>query len=345
MAIELNSSATTDRTGVAPARPSVARALTRAGDNAAATAAGTASESSRSVSNKAQRHGQWALIAQAQTRIADLQAAEQAVVAAYRQLLQVSRQLEHQNAGPQRDNLARQVEQLAAQLRAQQPAALDKDLVPVALQKGGGNARFVLTRVDLLTPRPQSEQLQLVFSGGRQVAQLDIPAQAGADQVVQALRGQLSTLGIQVGLNPQRQLEFSVPAAEQGKLSAPLLVTGQGIRVPAGNPVPIQLEPSRGVLEEVAGGVRGGDLAAQRDRIRQVLSGLEYQRRQLQAHSQQIISRLSRIRGDAAAAGEALQLGQQLAGTLRDAGFAEHVGVLLAQANVSRHTAVALLAK
>lgn len=344
MAIELKSNAATERAGFPPARVA-ARVLMRAGDSAPAPTSTTAEESTRSVSGKAQRHGQWALIAQAQTRIADLQAAEQAVVNAYRQLLQVSRQLEHQAAGPQRDNLARQVEQLAAQLRAQQPATLDKQLAPTVLQKGGGSASFVLTRVDLLTPRPQPEQLQLVFSGGRQVAQLDIPAHAGGGQVVQALRGQLSPLGIQVGLNQRQQLEFTVPAAEQGRLNAPLLVTGQGIRVPAGNPVPIQLEPGPGVLDDVAGGLRNGELAAQRDRIRQVLSGLEYQRRQLQLHSQQIVSRLGQIRGDAAAAAEAVQLGQQLAGTLRDAGFAEHVGVLLAQANVSRHTAVALLAR
>lgn len=344
MTIDLKNTTATERTLLGMVRPSASRVPARATESTRATPVSSEQAPHRSVRGKAQRHGQWALIAQAQTRIADLQAAEQAVVNAYRQLLQVSRQLE-QAGSAQREGLAQQVERLAAQLRAQQPPVLDAELVPTVLRKGGGRASYLLTRVDLLTPRSQPEQLHLVFSGSRQAVELNIPSDAGAQQVVQALREQLAPLGIQAGVNQRQQLEFSVPVAEQARLSAPLLVTGQGIRVPAGNPVPIALEPRPGALDELAGELREGERLAQRERIRQLLSGLEQQRRQLQLHSQQIISRLNQIRSDTVAVNEAVQLGHQLEAALRDASFTEHVGVLLAQANVSRHAVVALLAK
>lgn len=339
--VELKTSALTSR--LAPARNAVPSSQP-ASENRSEQVVPQKKQSGASLSQKAERYGQWALIAQAQSRIAGLQSSEQALFTAYRTLLQLSRQLQHAGAAGQRDVLADQVEQLSKKLR-EEPVALDKDLVPVALQQGGGRVGYGLTRVDLLTPRNQSEQLQLFFSGARDGASVELPAQASPQQVLQVLRQQLKPLQIGADLNARGELQFSVPAAQRRVLEAPVLVSGEGIRVPAGNPVAIQLDPAPGRLDELAAGIRSGELSGQRERIQQMMSSLEDSRRQLQQNSQAIISRLNQIRGSISAIGDELQLSEQLSNVMKQAEFSQHVSVLLAQANVSRFTTVALLSR
>lgn len=300
-----------------------------------------------SLALQSARYGQWGLISQAQSRIANLQAAEQALVSAYRQLLQVSRQLEQfsRSSHPEQTAvLASRIDQLSSEVRSA-PALLDQNLKPRVLQPASDRARYVLSRIDLLTPRSQPERLQLMFSGMRQAVELELPSNADSDQALAVIRGALQPLQVDADLNPRGQLEFSVPASEQSRLNAPLLVTGQGIRVPAGNPVPIPLDVAPSPLEELAAGLRSGDLAPQRQRIDGMLASLQDSQRQLQRQTQQIMARLDQARGAVATAGDAMEVSEELVQVLRRASFDQHVSVLLAQANISRHTAVALMVR
>lgn len=362
--ITLNASTASDRLGSGPGRtPEVVRATpasvlqrapgrARLDRNASDTSRdeGVTRHRGTSLAERSQRYAQWGVVAQAQSRIATFQSAEQALVQAYRQLLQVSRQLEQAASGHKvataaqlGERLGNEIGRLARQLQ-QPPSALDSRLTPAVLQAGGARASYQLTRVDLLTPRPQAERLQLLFSGFRQGAEFELPAEATPDQVVAILGRELAPLNIGVARNSQGELTLHVPVTERSRFEAPLLVTGQGIRVPAGNPVPIQLDPEPGVLAQLEAGLRS-DPVAQRSRIRQLLASLQEHQRELQQQSAEMTARLRQLRGGMAATGDTLQLGEEVAAMLRRVGFADQVGMLLAQANLSRSTVVALMSR
>ncbi|MDX9875592.1 MAG: hypothetical protein RBS88_11820, partial [Spongiibacteraceae bacterium] len=154
--ITLNASTASDRLGSGPGRtPEVVRATpasvlqrapgrARLDRNASDTSRdeGVTRHRGTSLAERSQRYAQWGVVAQAQSRIATFQSAEQALVQAYRQLLQVSRQLEQAASGHKvataaqlGERLGSEIGRLARQLQ-QPPSALDSRLTPAVLQAG-----------------------------------------------------------------------------------------------------------------------------------------------------------------------------------------------------------------
>lgn len=288
-----------------------------------------------SISGKVELHGRWASMSRFQAQLSRVQGAEQAVVNTYKELHSLTRQLNQ--SGARSEALAARVASLRQSL--EQGKVLDNNL---KLQQNPARASYVLERVDLLSPRPQAEQINLQLpSGGNLTLSLD--AGAGVDQNLRQLQKAFDPHQLKLSLTGKRQLR--VEGGEK-QLSSPWLFRGQGVRVPAGNPVTIQLAKETSELARLEDELRSGEHQQQKLRVQQLLATLEQERRVLDSRRQQLVREIQHLNIKAAQkiapSGDA---SGQLRDQFRDGDFTVQLGALLAQANASRPFVVALLGR
>ena len=286
---------------------------------------------------RVERHGRWDLLGRAQSQLSHLQGAEKAVVDSYRELLQLMRQLERSQA--RGDQLSSRVADLRQQLN--QTPHLDGNL-RLQHREGPRQASYLLDRVDLLSPRPQGERLNIQLPNGPPLT-LQLAANSSPDDQLRQLQQAFEPHGLKADRNDQGQLRLR---GAEALLSSPWVFRGQGIRVPAGNPVPIQLGAEPDQLSQLQAGLDKGNVQAEKQRLRDLLSTLEQQRRTLENQRQQLLRQISQLRtSDTGQTEQHLELSGAVRQTLQNGDFTLQLNTLMAQANVSRFSVVALLGR
>lgn len=185
----------------------------------------------------------WSEMAQLSQVICKQQQAELSYRYLYSALEQLRRPLQH-NFQPQLSTTELQLlQQQVGELvnwRAQSASALDAELYPQ--QKTAALYQAVLNaRIDLLSPRPQHEQISILFGRTGATVSLQLAAEASAELNLQHIQQAFAREQISVQLNAQQQLVFSAVGPARRKLEENWLMTGEGVRVAAGNPVAISL--------------------------------------------------------------------------------------------------------
>lgn len=285
------------------------------------------------ISLKVERHSQWALLSRAQIQLSDMQRSEQAIVTSYRELLSLKRQLER--TGSQSQALATRVSELRRKL--EQSNSLDNNL---RLQESPPRNQYRLDRVDLLSSRSQPENLQIRLPDGGQVA-VRLEAGNTEEENLATLKQAFARYRISVFRTPEGQLGLT-GTAEQ--LASPWLFRGQGVRVPAGQPVPVQLTRELSELEKLEQGLGNGEREVEKQRLKQLLAVLEQERRQLESQRQQLLQQIRQLRAAGSSAADP-DLSAAIRDLLVEGDFNLQLNALLAQANVSRFSVVALLGR
>lgn len=305
----------------------------RIGDSRVRQDSGQLPADESGISLKVERHSRWALLSQAQIRLSGMQRSEQAIVASYRELLNLNRQLER--SGRQAQTLAAQVSELRKKL--EQSNTLDDNL---RLQESPPRSRYRLDRVDLLSPRNQSESLQIQLPNGRNV---DIRLEAGRNEAqnLRTLQRAFARQEIAVSRSADGQLLLR---GSPEQLGSPWLFRGQGVRVPAGQPVPVQLSREPGELEKLEQGLGSGERELEMQRLQQLLAVLEQERRNLETQRQQLLQQIRQLRAAGSSAADP-ELSEAIRDLLVKGDFTLQLNTLLAQANVSRFSVVALLSR
>ena len=141
------------------------------------------------------------------------------------------------------------------------------------------------------------------------------------------------------------KLELSVAEPHRRKLDEPVLIRGEGIRIPAGNPIPVQFKPRAGALTHMAEGIAKGEIRQERQRLQKVLGEIEQSVRELKQFRQKMVLQLDKVkaRSQNLKQEELAQLQSSLAARLSQGGYMGTMSGLLAQANVTRQGVVALL--
>lgn len=287
------------------------------------------------ITLKVERHGHWASMSRTQSQLSRLQSAEQAIVASYRELLSLGRQMENSNS--KSDELAAKVTQLRQKL--EQGKSLDNNL---KLKQAATRASYLLERVDLLSARNQSEQLSLQLPNGAGV-DLNLPANASPKENLQQLNRVFGKHGLKASITDDGTLRVN---GKEELLSSPWVFRGQGVRVPAGNPVPIQLGKEPDDLSRLAESFQKGSDVEQQRHLRQLLATLERERRTLEAQRQQLLAEIARLEQRKSRATEQREgASAAVRDALRHGDFTQQLATLLAQANVSRSTVVSILGR
>lgn len=289
------------------------------------------------------RMDRWALIGVAQQRIAHAQGGELALNQVWGELKRLERQLgQRDQASTEVSNRLKMLEELVVQPKG----PLTPELKPKLLvSPNEQRTHFSADHLDLLSPKNSSERLVFSFPQSSSAVEVTLPAGARDGEVVARLDQALSKEHIQARLNELGKLELSIADSHRRKLDEPVLLRGEGIRIPAGNPVPVQFKPRAGQLTQLAEGVGKGEIRQERQRLKRMLGEIEQSVRELKHFRQKMVKQLDRVkaRSQNIKQEELDQLQGQLSQQLKDGGFMGTMSGLLAQANVSRQNVVALL--
>lgn len=288
----------------------------------------------------------WSMLGEAQATVAETQASEVALVQTYRQLSQLKNQLGQDSA--QADALSQRLRQLDQSL--QQQSSLDSQLQPTVWSDSGSSQNYVLDKVDLLSAKPSHEQVRIYFPSSRSGTNVALPAGSSGQAVADSLDQALQKEGIQVTLDQSGQLSFSASEGNERKLSEPMLMSGQGVRVPAGNAVSVRLSAEKSTLSELADQVAAADSSQQRQQVQQQIQQLQQQIQQtvqqLRSYRQQVQNQAEQqsraVESDLSQA-ELVQSQRQLQLALGQTDYQSTATTLQAQANVTSQTVVALL--
>ncbi|KLV09993.1 flagellin [Photobacterium ganghwense] len=293
-----------------------------------------------------------AVLAKGQHQATTVQVAQQALLQVGRELQSMKRVLaqslsSQQPAPPSsNDKLAHSQQVIRHTLdsaRTQEGRVLDAQL-KVQLNGQAGRA-FTIPGLNLTRLRHQAEQLRLDFPQAGAVT-LQFDPRLDDKQLVRQLDRNLIPLGMRAAATDGGELVFKTTDSAYLQMHQQVLVTGQGHRYPAGQPNQIRLQPEPEGVEDLS------ISTAHRDGIRQTLSKVNLHLRQVQQSlddikayqaqlAQQMEQQLERLgtQGDVAAAeGRLSHLSAQFSG-----GFSATYQAITAQANVHRHTVVALL--
>lgn len=192
--------------------------------------------------------------------------------------------------------------------------------------------RFRLRAVSLLEPKHRDESLQLLLPGpgGPQSLLLQLPANTDSSRLAQLLTEQLAPFGISLELeNQQAVLECDDQLWQQ--LQGSISLSGQGLRLPAGEMHNIRLEELLDWRDPREWRFDSPEALRQtRAKLERTQRRIEHWRQDWQAQQQQLLGNLS------------LQL-QEVSLPQVNACFGSQLQALLAQANIGRGHAQDLL--
>ncbi len=290
------------------------------------------------------RMDRWALIGVAQQRIAHAQGGELALNQVWGELKRLERQLgQRDQAGVDVANRLKMLEEHVVQPKGPLTPELKPKLLVSAHEM---RAHFSAEHLDLLSAKSSSERLVFCFPQSSSAVEVTLPAGAREGEVVARLDQALGKEHIQARLDELGKLELSVAEPYRRKLDEPVLLRGEGIRVPAGNPVPVQFKPRAGQLTQLAEGIGKGEIPQERQRLKRVLGEIEQSVRDLKQFRQKMVKQLDRVkaRSQNLEQEELQRLRSSLSAQLQQGGYMGTMSGLLAQANVTRQGVVALLA-
>ena len=286
----------------------------------------------------------WFVLANTQSELSDLQASEYSLALLYRQFGNITQQL----GKTPNDILSNQLRQWANQLDEQ--SGLDRQLQPRSMQTAGARIDYVLEKADLLSTRPKDETLIFFFRDSRNTLSINLPANAGKAELLMRLQQGLLGENIQVRVNEKGQLVLSVTESDKGKLDRPILMSGDGYRVPAGNPVTVKFQAQPSLLESLVEQLLGlqpaqynefaAELNRYRRRMRTTIGLLRKHRQNLMADLEQQEAELDDIPLE-----ELPQIQQFIQEQFASEGYRASALNLSAQANLSKKNVISLLSE
>ncbi|OXS02718.1 hypothetical protein [Shewanella algae] len=192
--------------------------------------------------------------------------------------------------------------------------------------------RFRLRAVSLLEPKHREENLQLLLpgSGGPQSLLLQLPANTDSSRLAQLLSEQLAPFGISLNVENQEAV-FECDDQLWQQLQGNISLSGQGMRLPAGEMHNIKLEELLDWRDPREWRFDSPEMLRQsRAKLERSQRRIEHWRQDWLTQKQQVTSNLSQQLGE-------LSLPQV------DACFGSQLQALLAQANIGRGHAEELL--
>ncbi|MDX1301089.1 flagellin [Photobacterium sp.] len=203
---------------------------------------------------------------------------------------------------------------------------------------------FMIPGLDLTRQRHQDEQIRLDFPNSG-TALITLNSQRDDQQLASQIDRSLVPLGIRASLGSNGELLFKAKESDFSQMSQQVMVTGQGHRYPAGQPNMIKLKPEPEGIEDLSINL------SSRDNIRRTISKVTQGLRQVQQSideikvyqtefARQVTQIKAQINVDdiAAIEGKISSLTSAV-----NTNFTATYQAVSAQANVHRHTVVALL--
>lgn len=240
----------------------------------------------------------WSELATVSKALAEYEQSERSLRQLYNQLQKLEQQISVKQRQGDHEQLSQKVKQTSSvmsQIATRGNSGIDSQLYPIS------STNTVLTRqlpakVDLLSTRPHGEKIQIMMGRSGKHLTLDLLAGQRPQQNIENLQQAFAPHQIKVTSSDNQQLSFSAKSHHAWPLKEPWVMTGEGVRIAAGNPVSLSLqEPPHALdmLNQLAHDKAALDIY--RDEIRQLqrrvgasLQNISQQRQRLQAELRQI---------------------------------------------------------
>ncbi|WP_047045933.1 hypothetical protein [Vibrio mexicanus] len=298
---------------------------------------------------------QQSLLQRAQQQLASAQVAERSLMDIGKGLMDLNKRLgmatrsaqaSHQ-VESQVSQITSSLEQTFNQAQYQEQPVLSRQLRP----NFHGDAQTTFSVKGLDTTRVVNRDEMLVFNlgkGGANAVPVKIPANATPEKQASQFRQAFNEHGIGVGLNKQRQLVFSAKEGDWQRLQQSLKVTGQGERFPAGKANRAKIEATELRFEPTKLKVDRAALHDSQAETKRLMQQVKASVQELREYRRVISEKMSSIsQKSPQLAGLSLEsVERDLQSILpQEMSFTQVYQNIRVQANVHRHTAVALLSK
>jgi len=280
----------------------------------------------------------WALAADVSKQLSQVDQTERSIRLAYQELDNLRRQLNSPAAARLSADQQQQAQQKLQQLEqklARSDSGLNAQLMPAGSAPAPVTASLT-NNIDLLSERRQSEQVNILLGRSGGAVSISLPAGQSVSDNLQSVQQAFAPQQISVSADNQQQLYFSTEARNARKLQEPWLLTGQGVRVAAGNPVSVALQPTDSVLTQLSNAAGKADnVQAYQQQIQLVQQQLKDALGKVQAQRAALQAQLAAISQQQSDATELNALSQQLRLNMQS-GSKSAVSVVMSQANITR---------
>ena len=314
-----------------------------AADRAAVIKAVRADDAGRTVpvsrqSRQIQVLSKWAMAADVSKQLSQTDQTERNIRQAYQALENLRRQLNtpgHSKLSVQQQQQAQQQLAQLEQKLLHKSSGLNADLTPVSAQPAPLKASLS-HNIDLLSERRQNEQVSILLGRSGNAVSISLPAGQSAEQNLHTVQQAFARQQISVGSDNQQQLYFSAEARDARKLQEPWLISGQGVRVAAGNPVSVKLQAADSTLAQLGKAASTADnVQAYSQQIQQAQQQLKDALVKVQAQRTALQAQLVAISQSQSDNTELNALSQQLRIEMQS-GSKSAVSVVMSQANITR---------
>lgn len=280
----------------------------------------------------------WALAADVSKQLSQTDQTERSIRLAYQELENLRRQLNSPAAARLSSDQQQQAQQKLQQLEqklARSDSGLNAQLMPAGTAPAPVSASLT-NNIDLLSERRQSEQVNILLGRSGGAVSISLPAGQSVSENLQTVQQAFAPQQISVSADNQQQLYFSTEARNARKLQEPWLLTGQGVRVAAGNPVSVALQPADSALTQLSKAAGKADnVQAYQQQIQLVQQQLKDALGKVQAQRAALQAQLAAISQQQSDATELNALSQQLRLNMQS-GSKSAVSVVMSQANITR---------
>jgi hypothetical protein len=214
-----------------------------------------------------------------------------------------------------------------------------------------GDDRTTFRIKGLDTNRAVGRDETLVFNlgkGGANAVPVKLESQATPEKQAMQFRQAFNEQGIGVGLDKQRQLVFNASEQDWQRLSTHLKVTGQGERFPAGKANRAKVEATEPRFEPLKIKADKHHLRESQAETKQLMQQVKTSIQELRSHRHLINEKISAINEKYVKSSEITltSIERDLERVLpKEASFTQVYQNIQTQANVHRHTVVALLSR
>lgn len=276
---------------------------------APATSGVTAQEEPQQSGNQAQQQGQrlavlgrWALAADLSKRLALGAQTEQTIRTLYQNLEQMKQFAATQAQFAKSTDSIQSLLQQSQAVQAAPYSGLEESLALSSYAASSYRATLP-AQLDFISPKNLPEEVAILLGRSGKAVTLQLPANHSKEQNLAHIQQQFALLGISVTEGAQGQLEFATALVKQGLLKEHWQLSGQGVRVAAGNAIQVKLTKAEPPLQQL--------MPDKQQQLSQYLKGIE----QAQQKLKESLAKLRHSQAELKAQLQQLQWTQQAADT------------------------------
>ncbi|MGS0682064.1 hypothetical protein ACVBIL_12960 [Shewanella sp. 125m-7] len=301
--------------------------------------------------HRLESYSKWARVTQGQHRISAAQVAEQGLLLVQQLLKQLQSQVKKSLAASASEQSAleqsarsKQIQNKLSQLAISYDSKplVDHQLNLISPTRPAAKYHFSLKSVDLTAQKQRDERI--TFQVGNQSATVVLLANKQPQQLLKNLNASLKPLDIQASHSSDGKLIFSSPKSQWQQIQAGILMTGQGQRLPAGEPRTIRVNEELNWQDPREW--RFGSNAELKQAIAKIAKSLHKVEQQLQELSDsklKIQQQLQQVSSKKDTQQELASTMSQLSRLMQPSPFSLQITSLMAQANMTRSQVSSLL--